>query len=103
MHRMTSPPRCARWGVLLGLMLSVLLIPDARAQQPVGPAAANANAKFLVVAINGTRRLQTSSGKALARVINSKENVARVQGIAGEIDKVLIVGLEPGTTHVSLI
>jgi Flp pilus assembly secretin CpaC len=43
-----------------------------------------------------------TTGKALKQAINEKENIARVQPITGDPTRVLITGLEPGITRVTL-
>jgi pilus assembly protein CpaC len=83
---------------LLGLLLGGFSGAGAWAQEN----APTPHPTAIIVAINGTQRVQMSTGKFIARAVNEKENVARVAGIAGDPTRVLITGLEPGVTRVSL-
>jgi pilus assembly protein CpaC len=98
MHRIDRMPRAACWGLLLGLVLGGFSGAGAWAQE-VPPAP---RATAVIVPINGTQRVQMSSQKFIAKALNEKENIARVTGIQGEPTRVLITGLEPGITRVTL-
>ncbi len=101
--------RALNWlaGGLLGVGLAA---PAAPAQQPEaapppaaapgGPAIAPSNA--LVVAINGTKRLSMTPKRPIRQVINEKETVARIQAIQDDPTSVLVVGLQAGSTVVTL-
>jgi pilus assembly protein CpaC len=58
--------------------------------------------KAVVISINGTQTLQHSSKKKLKRVVNRTDNVARVQPVDSDPTRVLITGLEPGITRITL-
>jgi pilus assembly protein CpaC len=58
--------------------------------------------KVLVVPINGTKRVQIYTKRPIKKVDNPKEQVARVQPIANEVTEVMVVGLEPGITRITL-
>jgi pilus assembly protein CpaC len=98
MHRTDRLPRAACWGLLLGLALAGFSGAGAWAQE-------NAPAPHptaIIVPINGTQRVTMSTGKFIARAVNEKENIARVSGVANEPHRVLITGLEPGITRITL-
>jgi pilus assembly protein CpaC len=108
MHR---THRVLNWlaGGLVGLGLTAPL--TARAQDTPPPAAANPaaaaatarnRANAFVVPINGTKRLQMTTRRAIRSVVNEKESIARVQAIQDDNTSVLVVGLQAGSTHVTL-
>jgi pilus assembly protein CpaC len=98
MHRTDRTPRAACWGLLLGLALAGFSGAGAWAQENV-PAP---HPTAIIVPINGTQRVTMSTGKFIARAVNEKENIARVSGVANEPNKVLITGLEPGITRITI-
>jgi pilus assembly protein CpaC len=69
---------------------------------PVEMAPKPKEVKALIVPINGTLRLEMSTKRPIKSAINPKETVARVQQIQGEAGAVLVVGLEPGITSITL-
>jgi pilus assembly protein CpaC len=101
MHRTRRVSRSVRWGALLGLVLACtagrLLAQAPEAGPPPRP-----NPNALIIAINATQRVGMTTGKALKQAVNEKENIARVQPIQGDPTRVLITGLEPGITRVTL-
>src|SRR5262245_44389499 len=97
MHRTNRVPRTLLGGMLLALAFSG--VQTAGAQEPAPPPAAvapGAGGPTIIVPINGTQRLQMTTKKNIARVINRTETVARVSPVFGEPSIVLITGLEPG-------
>jgi pilus assembly protein CpaC len=100
MHR---THRVLNWlaGGLVGLGLTAPLTATAQAPPPAGnPAALRANA--FVVPINGTKRLQMTTKRAIRSVINEKETIARIQAIQDDNTSVLVVGLQAGSTRVTM-
>src|SRR5262245_57343601 len=104
MHRATS---VLTWGAagLIGLAIAA----PAAAQQPPEqvpmpqPADAPARAKNAVVlAIDGTKRLSMSTKRPIRSATTDKETIARVQPMPDEINAVLVVGLQAGTTTLRL-
>jgi pilus assembly protein CpaC len=98
MHRTNPGHGTAFWGVLLGLLLSGLCSARAGAQEPM-PAPKPSGS--VIVAINGTQRLQMSTKKPISQVNNEKENVVRVSPVIGDPSSVLLTGLEPGISRVT--
>lgn len=104
MHRTTLAPRAASWLVLMGTMLGWILGSSALAQAPStipqGP-----RGKVIIVPVGGTQKLQmaTAPGKKLKSALNEREQVARISPIENDPTAVLVTGLEPGTTKVTLI
>jgi pilus assembly protein CpaC len=109
MHR---KHRALNW-LAAGCLSLGLAAPGAAYAQPeplpmpgTGPAAngnrAAARSNALVVAINGTKRLSMSPKRPIRSVVNEKENVARVQAIVDDPTAVLVVGLQAGSTHVTM-
>src|SRR5438067_1163052 len=91
------------WSVLLGLALGSTATAQPAPQPPKAPepiAVPRGNA--LIVPTNGTQRLQMSTKKRIASVVNQKEAIARVQPLATDPTTVLITGLEPGITRITL-
>jgi pilus assembly protein CpaC len=86
---------------LLTLLLAAVPATGVRAEvQEVAPK--EAKLKAVVISINGTQIMQHSSKKKLKRVVNRTDNVARVQPVADDPTRVLITGLEPGITRITL-
>jgi pilus assembly protein CpaC len=98
MHRKN---RRSVWGMLLGLVLGGMLAAGARAQEPPAPQP-QPRVGALIVAVNGTQKVTMSTGKFIRTAANSRETVARVQPIPTDPTSVLITGLEPGITRVTL-
>src|SRR5260370_32413593 len=99
MHRTNRVPYMAYAGFALALLLGGLSWFGVRAQDPVPPAQRN---NALIVPINTSQKLQMSTKKPIAKVENSNENVARVQGIITDPTAVLVTGLEAGITRLTL-
>jgi pilus assembly protein CpaC len=99
--------------MLLSLLMGSLALGDARGQPPAfgpggpmpmppGMQGAGANPNALIVSINGTQRLNMRTRKAIRTVVNQQEAVARVQPVQDRPDMVLITGLQPGITRITL-
>jgi len=99
MHRTNRVPYMAYAGFALALLLGGLSWFGVRAQDPVPPAQRN---NALIVPINASQKLQMSTKKPIAKVENSNENVARVQGIITDPTAVMVTGLEAGITRLTL-
>jgi pilus assembly protein CpaC len=98
MHRKTSVPRMAHWKCLVGLLLGGLLLGRAAAQEaPV------AKVQGLLVPINGTKSIQTAKKAKLKTVTNQDPSVARVTANSDDPTQVLITGLRPGLTRLTLV
>src|SRR6266511_2896849 len=97
MHRKNRRPIL---GVLLGLVLGGLLTAELKAQpaEPAPPPRVNA----LIVTVNGTQKVTMSTKKFIRTARNEKESVARVQALISDPTSVLITGLEPGVTRITL-
>src|SRR5262245_5007633 len=93
MHRTKRVPCSMFCIVLLGLV--------ACASVGAGTAAAQ-DRKAMIIPINGTQKLQMSSRKAIVKADNPVENVARVSSVPNDPTTVLITGLEPGITRITL-
>jgi pilus assembly protein CpaC len=98
MHRKTSVPRRVYWKALIGLLVGSLLVGRAAAQE-----APMAKVKGLVVPINGTKTVQTAAKQNLKTVTNSDPSVARVTANSEDPTQILITGVKPGLTRVTLI
>src|SRR4051812_10483165 len=97
MHHTNPILRTAIWSALLGVVLGGLAVAGAQAQ--VKPPARPTQ---LVLPINVTQRLQMTSKKPIRTVVNEKETVARVTPVVGDPTTVLVTGLDPGTTNITL-
>src|SRR5581483_779453 len=70
---------------------------------PAADAARNGmRGNALVVAINGTKRLGMTPRRPIRTVLNEKETVARVQPLQDDPKEVLVVGLQAGSTKVTM-
>ena len=67
-----------------------------------GPAATAAKNNAFVVAINSTKRLSMMSKRPIRSVVNEKDNVCRIQAIQDDPTSVLVVGLQAGSSRVTL-
>jgi pilus assembly protein CpaC len=106
MHRTKRRSRFAAWGVFLGLVLGGTAGGGAWGQEPMPmapprPGAAGA-AGAIIVPINGTQILRMSTNKAIAKADNSRDTVAQVRPVEGDPRRVLVIGLEPGITQITL-
>jgi pilus assembly protein CpaC len=97
MHRTIRLPRATFGAVLLGVALTGLSAGPLRAQEPAPPPV-----KALIVAINGTQRVQMSTKDLIKTVQNTKPTVAQISAIQNDPTSVLVTGLEPGITRVTL-
>jgi pilus assembly protein CpaC len=104
MHRTHSVRKWFAGGlVALGLVANGTTPAQVPAQPPATPpVAAPATSSVLVVAINGTKRLSMTPKRLIRTVVNDKETVARVQSIVDDPESVLVVGLQAGSTWVTL-
>jgi pilus assembly protein CpaC len=90
---------------LVGLGLAV--VGDAAAQAPATPpvpapsAAPRPNA--FVVAINSTKRLSMTTRRPIRSVNNEKDTIARIQAIQDDPTSVLVVGLQAGSSRVTMV
>ncbi len=96
MHRTYRLPRGVLWGLLLALLLGGNGL---RGQETLPSPKPNPNA--LVVPINGTQKVQMTTKKRIATVLNQKDTVARVQPVIGDPTSVIITGLDPGITRIT--
>ncbi len=105
MHR---THRALNWlaGGLVALGLTAPLTAVAQAPPPAaggpGATAAALRANAFVVPINGTKRLQMTTKRPIRSVINEKETIARVQAIQDDNTSILVVGLQAGSTRVTM-
>src|SRR6266849_8424904 len=88
------------WGVLRALLFGAVCV----AGQPTiaQPAPVEVNPNAIVIPINGTYLLGAPSKKKLKKAVNTKDNVVRVQPVDGDPFHVLLTGLEPGISKVTL-
>src|SRR5947209_8175516 len=101
MHRTNYLFRIVLWS----LMPALLVCSQGAAQPPAPPpgeAAPAVTANPVIVPVEGTHRVQMSTKKRLVTVINQKEAVARVQPVQGDPSTVLITGLVPGITRITM-
>jgi pilus assembly protein CpaC len=108
MHR---THRVLNWlaGGLVGLGLTAPLTavaqdtpPPAAANPAAAAATARSRANAFVVPINGSKRLQLTTKRPIRSVVNEKESIARVQAIQDDNTSVLVVGMQAGSTRVTL-
>jgi pilus assembly protein CpaC len=101
MHRKT---RVLNWlaGGLVGLGLTQGTAPAQPEAAPPLAAMPRGQTNAMVVAINGTKKLSMTTKRPLRSVVNEKESVARVQAISDDPTAVLVVGLQAGSTRVSM-
>lgn len=104
MHRTNRVPLKAMGGLVLALALGGFGLADAQEPAPPpAPAGATPGAgPSLIVPINGTQQLQMKTKKNITRVVNRSETVARVSPLVDRPNTVLITGLEPGITRITL-
>jgi pilus assembly protein CpaC len=91
MHRTMSRFLSLAGGLLLALLSA---LPAAAQDRPRGSA--------LIVPLNGTQRLQMTTKKPIARVVNQKENAINVRTVVGDPTTVLIIGQQPDVTRLEL-
>src|SRR5262249_37038336 len=91
----------------LSLILVLAVTGPAQEERPAptppiaGPVANRPPA--LVVPINGTQRVQMRTKRRITKVLNPKENVARVHPTPHTPTSVLVTGLDAGLTQLTLI
>src|SRR5262249_7235217 len=90
------------WGVLLALLLGAVCAAGENAVGQPAPVEINLSSPPIVIPINGTHLLGAPSKKKLKKAVNTKENVVRVQPINDDAFHVLLTGLEPGITKVTI-
>src|SRR5581483_11956192 len=99
MHHTNLIAKLAFCGLMVGLALG-----DRAAAQPPPPKpvtqAPRSNA--IVIPVNATQQLQMSTRRRIATVLNQKETVARITPKPNDPTAVLITGLEPGITRITL-
>jgi pilus assembly protein CpaC len=103
MHHTNPFLRLTLGGLLLGVALGGTAIAQ-DAVQPPAPRAAqpSGRANAIIVPLNSTQRLQMSTRRRITGAVNTKEAVARLSVAANDPTSVLITGLEPGLTSISL-
>jgi pilus assembly protein CpaC len=108
MHRSNHVPRTTFWMHMLSWSLAALLgVGSAMAQErltPPAPAPGDAGARpsILLVPIGGTRPLQMKGKKIITRAENVNERVLEVRPVRDQLDTVLLLGKEAGTTRLTL-
>src|SRR5437763_331519 len=123
MHPQLHGTPSGLWSVLLGLALGGVafaqpptpaLAPAGTAPpaqpgtappaQPVRPGepARSMRGNAILVTTDGTQRMQMTTKKRIATVLNERETIARVAPLATDPTTVLITGLEPGMTRMTL-
>src|SRR5882724_1416405 len=105
MHRTNRVPRAPFRGLLLLSLVFGGFATVAQAQDEVTPPpkpAVTGGGAALIVPINGTQRVQMKTGKRIRTVINERDTTARVTEVQGDPSSVLITGLAPGTTKITL-
>src|SRR5262245_33459628 len=75
--------------------LAALVLPFAASAEPPP--------KALIVTVNSTDKLQMTSQKPIKTVFNENETVARVSPMMGDPTTVLVIGLNPGFTRITLV
>jgi pilus assembly protein CpaC len=89
------------WGVLLALLFGAVCVAGETVIGQPAPVEVNPNA--IVIPINGTYMLGAPSKKKLKKIVNTKDTVVRVQPVDGDPFHVLLTGIEPGISKVTLI
>src|SRR5262249_4467250 len=88
------------WGVLLALLLGAVC---AAGEIAVGqPAPVEVNPNAIVIPINGTYLIGAPSKKKLKKAVNTKDSIGKVQAVDGDPFHVILTGIEPGVTRVTL-
>ncbi len=108
MHRTNHVPQTTFWMHMLSWGLAALLsVGSALAQERVAPPApapgdAGTRPNILLVPIGGTRPLKMKGNKIITRAENINERVLDVRPISGQLDTVLLLGKEAGSTRLTL-
>jgi pilus assembly protein CpaC len=108
MRRTNRVPQMVLWSILLGVAFGPTVAAQQPPAQPLPPPVPvkqdrGARGNALVVPINGTQRLQMSNKGRIERVLNPKENIARVTPVLGDPTSVLVTGLDAGAARITLI
>jgi pilus assembly protein CpaC len=108
MRRTNRVPPTVLWSVLLGVAFGNTLAAQQPPAQPIPPPAPvkedrTAHGNALIVPINGTQRVQMAKKGRIERVLNPKENIARVSPVLGDPTSVLVTGLDAGVARITLI
>jgi hypothetical protein len=86
-----------RLGWVHGLAVAVVVLTVAAA------GAGEPAARQVTLTVNGTVRLQMTGKKLIKTVLNERPDVARVSAVMDDPTSVLVTGLAPGTTRITLI
>src|SRR5438445_701854 len=100
MHHPNPVRRAVLWNSILALLLGGIAF-----AQPPAPGGAPPPGRIaaLIVPIGSTQKVQMVSKRNVAKADNPKPTVARVQAVHDDPKSVLVTGLEPGVTQVTLI
>src|SRR5258708_4801722 len=102
MHHTNPIGKLAFCSLIVGLALGDRITAQPPMPPGPGPAAAAPRGNTIVIPVNATQQLQMSTKKRIASVLNQKETVARITAKPNDPTAVLITGLEPGITRVTL-
>jgi pilus assembly protein CpaC len=105
MHRTNRVGHSALCGLMFCLVLGSRALGQAQPPQPVVPPGQGQPVflgKTLIVPMGTIKTLQMSTKKRIQTVWNEREAVAKVSG-SGDPTSVLISGVEPGITHITLV
>jgi pilus assembly protein CpaC len=103
MYRTRQILKLTAWGLLTaGLATGMASAQPTPEPIPPGATSRASTGKAVIVAINGSQKLTMSTKKPIRTVINEKETVARVQALATEPEAILVVGLQAGSTKLTL-
>src|SRR5438552_976025 len=98
MHRTKPMPKTLLWSALLGLLLGSVAVAGAHAQG----GGQMVRRDTISVPVNSTRVLQMKNKDKIATARSEKPEVATLSFVEKEQDKVLVTGVAPGTTTVTL-
>jgi len=97
MHRTNRVTQTALRGLLLALLHGGVTAAGAQAQEPPAP-----EGRRLTVGYNETQSVRMSTNKNIARIDNTRKNVATVKADPNDLKIALITGEAPGLTRVTL-
>jgi hypothetical protein len=83
--------------VLAGILGLGLLLPAEAGEQARTPV------RTLTVTVGGTIRLRMTTKKPISKVVNERPEVARVTAMMDDPTTVLVTGLMPGQTRITLV